>query len=209
MTDMQFFPDEFDEWAAGYDASTEIDAFPFTGFQRVLDTIVAQAQASADMAVLDLGCGTGLLTERFARLGCRAWGIDFSSRMLELARERLPQVPFLLADIRAEWPPEFDQRYDRIVSGYTFHHFPQQGKIVLIRKLLQQNLRPGGRLVIGDVAFASAAAHNTYAASMGTEWEPEYYWEAEEDLAAFADAGISARWQQMSDCAGVWTITEI
>lgn len=205
MSEMQFTPEEFDAWAGTYDDNTRIDAFPFTGYSRVLETIFAEAHAQPGMKVLDLGCGTGLLTQRFAEAGCHVWGIDFSAPMLELARERLGTVPLLLADVRAEWPADFEQRYDRIVSGYTFHHFSQPGKIALMRKLIESNLRPGGRIVIGDVAFDSAAAQARFAASMGSEWEPEYYWDAAEDVTALASAGIKVAWQRVSDCAGVFT----
>jgi magnesium-protoporphyrin O-methyltransferase len=41
--------------------------------------------------ILDAGCGTGLMAVELARRGAEVLAIDLSPRMIELARERLPQ----------------------------------------------------------------------------------------------------------------------
>ena len=41
-------------------------------------------------AVLDLGFGTGVLTTKLYEHGCSIYGQDFSSRMIELASEKMP-----------------------------------------------------------------------------------------------------------------------
>jgi 2-polyprenyl-6-hydroxyphenyl methylase/3-demethylubiquinone-9 3-methyltransferase len=38
------------------------------------------------VALLDIGCGGGVLTEEFAEMGCRATGIDISPRSIQIAR---------------------------------------------------------------------------------------------------------------------------
>ena len=45
-------------------------------------------ELSEDSRVIDFGCGPGLYTSRFARLGANVDGIDFSSRSIEYARKR-------------------------------------------------------------------------------------------------------------------------
>ena len=45
-------------------------------------------ELSENSRVIDFGCGPGLYTSRFARLGAKVHGIDFSSRSIEYARER-------------------------------------------------------------------------------------------------------------------------
>ncbi len=44
-------------------------------------------ELSESSRVIDFGCGPGLYTSRFARLGAEVHGIDFSSRSIEYARE--------------------------------------------------------------------------------------------------------------------------
>jgi putative AdoMet-dependent methyltransferase len=126
--------------------------------------------------------------------------------MVRLAQHKLPAAHVAVADVRAELPAEFRQRYDRIVSGYTFHHFPLEEKVGLVRRLMHASLLPGGRLVIGDLAFASAAAEAAYAAELGDAWEQEYFWRADEALTAFGLSGLTVTFTQVSPCAGVFQI---
>jgi SAM-dependent methyltransferase len=56
--------------------------------------------------VVELGCGSGITTEIFTRLGYDAVGIDISADMLAIARERAPEAEFRQASIwDAEIPP--------------------------------------------------------------------------------------------------------
>lgn len=205
---LQFHPEEFDDWAAGYDESASTDrGFPFDGYSQVLQTIVDLAAAQPGHSVLDLGIGTGNLALPFAARGCAVWGLDFSANMLALARRKLPHAVLGQVDLRAAWPPAFQRRFDRIVSGYTFHHFPLAEKAALVQRLLDDHLSPGGRIVIGDIAFLDAAGEDALRRRLGAAWEQEYYWLADETLAALSAAGISARFIKMSSCAGIFVIS--
>ncbi len=113
---------------------------------------------------------------------------------------------FAQADVRGPWPQEFERRYDAVVSGYTLHHFPLEEKVRLCRRYLAQYLKVGGRLVIGDLAFENAAAEDALRQAMGPEWEQEYFWLADESLAALRAAGLEAQYTQISSCAGVFTV---
>ena len=157
-------------------------------------------------AVLDLVAGTGNLAALLAAQGGEMWCLDFSAEMLARARIKLPNAQFALADARGRWPADFERRYHAIVSGYTFHHFPLDEKVSLARRLLSDHLLPGGRLVIGDIAFSGAAAQEAYRLAMGDAWDQEYYWLADEALAALHAAGLEASWTKISSCAGVFTI---
>jgi cyclopropane fatty-acyl-phospholipid synthase-like methyltransferase len=59
---------------------------------RFIDDSVQWMQAHFDLRegrrIIDFGCGPGLYTSRFARLGAEVSGVDFSSRSIEYARER-------------------------------------------------------------------------------------------------------------------------
>lgn len=61
-------------------------------------------------SVLDLGCGTGLLTTTLAREGRRVVGIDPSPAMLAMARSRpgAERVEWILGDSRAAPAGPFD-----------------------------------------------------------------------------------------------------
>ena len=68
--------------------------------------LLAQVQpAAAPARILDLGCGTGHLTAALARRwpDAQVTGIDSSAQMLERA-PTLPNLTFVQADLRADWP---------------------------------------------------------------------------------------------------------
>lgn len=56
--------------------------------QRLWEMLVRDGAVPVGGTVLDIGCGTGAMTERFARHGARAIGLDISPGMLGLARQR-------------------------------------------------------------------------------------------------------------------------
>lgn len=198
---------DFDEWAPTYDADTASNiGFPFERYDLVLKTVFEAALVEPDMRVLDLGAGTGNLTALFARAGCEVWGTDYSPEMLLLARKKLPGVRFVQADIRDSWSPALPQVFDRIVSGYAFHHFPQAQKVALIVELARRHLSPAGRIVIADIAFPSADHQAAVKKDLGDAWDDEFYWIADADIPALTSAGLLAAFDPVSASAGVFTV---
>ncbi len=198
----------FDDWARDYDTSTENgEGFPFGGYARVLDAVTAAAEPESGMDVLDLGIGTGKLAARFAMLGCHIWGIDFSGEMLARARERLERAVLVRADLLEDWPAEVERRFERIVSAYVLHEFKLSEKVTLLRRLTEQHLAAGGRIVIGDVAFPTVAARELARRKWETLWdEQEYYWAADVAAEALMSVGLRVTYEQISSCAGVFVI---
>jgi putative AdoMet-dependent methyltransferase len=196
---------EFDNWAESYNRSICIDQFPFHGYERLLDKVVALADAKPGLSILDLGTGTGNLAIRFSALGCILCCSDFSAPMLEKARQKIPLAHFILHDLRGDWSPELDHSFDRIVSAYVFHHFELDEKIRILGNLLP-HLSPGGRLIIGDIAFPDTSTREKVKITVGDEWEDEFYWLADETLTVLLKAGIQAEYTQVSSCAGVFLL---
>ena len=200
------FPhEEFDDWAGSYDASVSNDQFPFHGYRQVLKEVAALAELRAGMSVLELGTGTGNLAVVFARLGCELWCTDFSAPMLAQARKKLPDAHFLEHNLSTELPAEWQRPFDRIVSAYVFHHFELDEKVRILRGLLPR-LAPGGRLVIGDIAFQNQAALDQVKAEAGEQWEDEFYWLVDKSISMLKKAGLRASYQQVSSCAGVFVL---
>lgn len=201
--------DLFDAWAGGYDASVQDRRdFPFLGYEDVLAAIVGRAAAAPGDSVLDVGIGTGNLAARFVSRGRTIWGMDFSRAMLDRAGQRLPGVHLVEADLgAAELTLDPAIRVDRIVSAYVLHEFPLDAKVHLLRRLTDRHLAPGGCIVIGDIAFPTAELREAAAAEWSDRWDhAEHYWSADESLPALAAAGLTATYEQVSACAGVFTI---
>jgi putative AdoMet-dependent methyltransferase len=197
---------EFDDWAEDYDKSTrEYSEFPFAGYDQILQTIVELTRPQSGQSILDLGTGTANLAILFDKLGCEIWCTDFAPLMLQKARQKLPKAHFVLHDLRGDWPAEFDRRFDGIVSAYVFHHFELGKKVSLCLELVSERLNSGGRLVIGDISFPSLAAKEVFSRNI-PDWEEEFYWLADESVAALQRAGLRVEYRQISGCAGVYQI---
>lgn len=86
----------FDLWADGYDRSVGLsdkqDTYPFAGYKQILNAIYNRVLSEPGKTVLDIGFGTGTLTARLYEQGCHIYGQDFSPRMLELARQKMPDA---------------------------------------------------------------------------------------------------------------------
>jgi SAM-dependent methyltransferase len=62
--------------------------------------------------IIDFGCGPGLYTSRFAKLGAKVVGVDFSSRSIAFAREQAARADYRVEYINAD--------YLEYESGETF-----------------------------------------------------------------------------------------
>lgn len=92
--------------------------------------------------VLELGCGSGLLTRKLVRMGGKVTGVDNSASMLAIAEREVAGVTFENADIRRLALGA--RQYDLIVSSLTFHYVKDLGPLF---KACSRYLKRGGRLI--------------------------------------------------------------
>jgi SAM-dependent methyltransferase len=131
--------------------------FEFTPF-RTPDAILAAAAAEIGQPGcvddgLDIGCGTGAATGMLRPL-CRrrVVGIDFSHGMLDVARQRIPEMPgsapveFVQGNV-LDMP--FRQEFDLAVSFGAIGHIRPTEHPVLVDQIARA-LRPGGRFVFAS-----------------------------------------------------------
>jgi putative AdoMet-dependent methyltransferase len=202
-------PELFDSWAASYDYFIEIgkNSFPFLGYDDVLDRIVELADPEPGMKILDVGIGTGFLAQRFVEFDCEIWGIDYSSRMLEEARKKVPDAKLLQVDVRSEWPSKLKIGFDRIVSAYTLHHLNLEGKIEVVLRMNTELLGEGGYIIVGDVSFPSFSKRSSARTKLDGEWDDdEYYWAADEFKTMIWGQGLYVAYEQISQYGGVYII---
>jgi len=98
--------------------------------------------------VLDVGCGTGFVTEAMIdRFGtARVTGVDPSEGMLERFREKLAgrvDATIQVAGVHDMDVP--DAAFDAVVSGMAFHWFPEKPAAIAA---MARRVRPGGVLAI-------------------------------------------------------------
>jgi ubiquinone/menaquinone biosynthesis C-methylase UbiE len=126
------------------------------GFRHLRDQIAEIAEPQGDQTVVDLGCGTGLLTLAFAARVSRVWAVDSSPAMIEYLRVKassagLNNIETVVAS--AVSLPLVDEVADLVISNYCLHELPNAGKERALGEAMRV-LKPGGRLVIGDMMFS-------------------------------------------------------
>ena len=125
------------------------------GFQALREQILELAAPRADEVVADVGAGTGLLTLAVAPRVGRVWAIDISSGMLVYLRAKAGSAQLdnvEVATASAVSLPLVDDSIDVVISNYCFHHLSHADKRRALAEAYRV-LRPGGRLVIGDMMF--------------------------------------------------------
>jgi ubiquinone/menaquinone biosynthesis C-methylase UbiE len=120
---------------------------------RMLDLAVKMSKVKNGSRVLDVGCGTGLLSLKFLKAAdCHIMGIDSSKDMLNIWKEKIRKLKLRdRVDIKLEDAARIrfkKNTFDVVASTVTLHHLKnKQGAINLIYDVL----KPGGRFVIGDL----------------------------------------------------------
>jgi len=113
----------------------------------IVEFAVTTAAAGAGSAVLEVGCGTGQLTESLAGYGFRLTAIDIGPSMIAAARRRLdgPAVSFQVSSFEDFAAP--DASFGLIISGTAFHWVDPDVRFRKPARLL----RPGGWLALLEI----------------------------------------------------------
>lgn len=199
----------FDMWADSYDKSiAESKGYPFEGYYDVLERVHDKVKVIKDTKILDIGIGTGALTRLFYKKGAHIYGVDFSEKMLELAKKNMPDGTFCRFDFKNGLPEELKEvKFDYIVSSYALHHITDKEKIDFIM-LLEKFLKKHGKIIIADVAFETEEKLNRVKAeAKAEEWDnDEFYMVSEKMIPELDKGGFAAEFEQISMCAGILDI---
>ena len=118
---------------------------------------VAQRVALADAAVLDVGCGGGLLSEALAQAGANVTAIDLAPNLLKVARlhglESGVKVDYRQMPVEA-LAAEAPASFDAITCMEMLEHVPEPASIINACATL---LKPGGRLFLSTLNRTPAA----------------------------------------------------
>ena len=172
--------DAYTSFAAVYD--TFMDNIPYEEWKLYLESLLKEYGVQEGL-VLDLGCGTGTMTELFAADGYDMIGVDNSEEMLEIAREKQMEsgheILYLLQDMR-----EFEL-YGTVRAVYSIcdslNYITDPEELVQVFRWVNNYLDPGGmfifdfnteykyREVLGDQTIAEAREACSFI------WDNYYY----------------------------------
>lgn len=105
----------------------------------------------AQLQVLDIGCGGGILTEAMAHRGAQVTGIDMGEAPLAVARLHLleSQLEIDYQQSSAEkFAEEYSGKYDVVTCLEMLEHVPDPGSIL---KACHRLLKPGGHLFVSTI----------------------------------------------------------
>jgi ubiquinone/menaquinone biosynthesis C-methylase UbiE len=130
---------EYDDWYRGvYYAGTELESF-----RAELETLQQLLADLPPARTLDVACGTGFLTRHLAG---DVTGLDWSERMLTIARDVAPDAIYVSGD--ALELPFDDLSFDRIFTGHFYGHLEEPERL----QFLGEARRVAPKLVVADAA---------------------------------------------------------
>jgi len=115
---------------------------------EVRDAIVSAARIGPGDIVLDVGAGTGFLTEAASKAAGKVIALDLSKSMTDEAIDKLAgrNVEFKIGSV--ERIPLGDSSVDAVVGNMFLHHCPDPEKAI---REMTRVLRPGGRIAFADM----------------------------------------------------------
>ncbi|QLE56167.1 trans-aconitate 2-methyltransferase [Nostoc sp. TCL26-01] len=120
--------------------------------------------------VVDLGCGSGLLTQELVKAGYQAMGIDISESMIAIARRRLPQVEFKVGSFfKIDIPPCHAVTCVSECLNYLFDPDNNQQTLYQLFCRIYTALLPGG-VFIFDIAEPGQVNRTTKNFTQTDDW---------------------------------------
>jgi predicted TPR repeat methyltransferase len=129
----------YKNFAASYE-SRMLEDLKYAGPQRMIEAVDSVIGGKIGMAVLDLGCGSGLAGITFRPRAASLIGVDLSSDMIELARARNLYDRLEVGEI-TDWLNDSPTSFDLIVSTDCIIYF---GDLTGIIGAAAGGLKPGG-----------------------------------------------------------------
>ena len=210
MSPLEKMDDFFAVRVDGYDEHMMSNVEKAADFYAYTASLLPKAAGSK---VLDLGCGTGLELEEYFGFNPQAkvTGIDLSEAMLNALKAKFPEKDLTLVQASYFDVPLGEHVYDAAVSVESLHHFKDEMKESLYRKL-RTALKAGGTFVLTDCFAESDELEKEYFETLarlkkeqGLSEDEFYHFdtpltvEHEMDVlrrAGFRDVRIDKRWSE-------------
>jgi ubiquinone/menaquinone biosynthesis C-methylase UbiE len=137
--------------ARRYDALNAALFLSAGGSRRLRRVFVDRLDVQPEQDVLELGCGTGQVTEALVNRQARVVAIDALDAMIERARRRAPDAEFRRADVLTD---ELGGPYGRVALSFILHNFDHARRVLLLERA-RTALGADGRLGVLEWALPS------------------------------------------------------
>ncbi len=107
-------------------------------------TLTEEFPRTEKIKILDLACGTGILTRGLAQLGFSLTGVDFSLPCLSRLQQTADSIPLIQAD--AASLPFGSRSFDVVTCLGAWRHFPDSERVL---HEICRVLRPAGIFLVG------------------------------------------------------------
>ena len=199
----------FDVWAEEYDTSVKLSSedstYPFVGYNEIVNKIYDIVISKSNATVFDIGFGTGILTQKLYQYGCAVYGQDFSSKMIELASNKMPNANLYQGDFTKGIVKQLKQRsYDFIVATYSIHHLKEDEKVKFLHELLTL-LDKDGMILIGDVMFETQEQLEKCREELLDKWDDDEFYCVVSDL---TKEFPNLQFERISFCSGIISLSK-
>ncbi|MFQ5553028.1 MAG: methyltransferase domain-containing protein [Thermoplasmata archaeon] len=130
------------------------------------------------MEVLDVGCGTGFLSEGILKVTPSVWGLDITPEQLRRAARKLP-IPLVRGD--AENLPFQAASFDAVLSSGSIEYWPDPKRAL---REMHRVLRPRGFALVGGPTRPRDRLYRLLADNM------MLFYEEDEAIEMFSQAGF-------------------
>lgn len=142
-------------------------------YDEMLDEVLSRAiLPDNDCNVLELGCGTGNLTERFLRKYPRANFIclDTSSQMLQLAAAKLESFPNRVEFLESNFSEMPEGPFHAVISSLALHHIPSDNDKKIQYAQIYKSLYIGGCFWNADITLCGSDQDSLVDEANWVEW---------------------------------------
>jgi putative AdoMet-dependent methyltransferase len=197
-----------DSEAPDYDNDVRNEADPIrSGYREVLAWVIKQARISPSSRVLELGSGTGNLSQLITDCA-ELVAVDVSEKMEAIAKLKLSHLKkrrFIKADLLEVFTLPLGH-FEVVVSTYAVHHLTDHEKKQLFERLLSC-LSPGGRAVFGDLMIQNSTEKSKKIqqyqllgdSATAQAIAEEFFWPIDPAVASLSELGFNVKIARFSD----------
>lgn len=128
--------EKYDQWHVEPNSAKVVDTWNFNNLKKFL-------KGRKIERCLDLGCGTGRLSNELLEISKEVYGVDQSNEVLKIAKQKYPQLKLSCAEVIKL--PYQDNYFDMVIINGSLHHF------FAVKETLKESyrvLKPNGVFIL-------------------------------------------------------------